>query len=120
MMIKYLLKRYKVDDFYFVNYYENGVNIYSLAVKINELDAYDVINKKKILNLGYNYEKELSDYVAINDKVISLHLAKKLAKPLLKKFMFYCEEQEDLKHPMKNKLKEHVEHKESTKGDIFM
>ena len=119
MFIKSLLKKYKPSDFSFVQYNSiDGGEVRSLIVKISDLDAYDVLNKTKILNMAFEYKKGLDEYVSINEKEISLRAAKKLAKQFLKKFDIYCEEEEYFKHP--SRLKPFVSHEDTSKPDIIM
>ena len=110
IIIKNMLKKHDINKFKFVKYLNKDDEIHSLIVEINELEVYDLINKKLITNLGFFYKKPLTDYIMINENRISSIKAKRLAKPFHKKFFIYCEEQEELKHPTKSRLKTKVEH----------
>ena len=93
IIIKNMLKKHDVNNFIFAQYYDNSKEVISFVVQINELDAYDLLNKKLISNFGYIFKKPLTDFVSINDYRISSIKAKKLAKPYLRKFAVFCEEE---------------------------
>jgi len=94
LIIKNMLKKHDVDKFVFAQYFDGSKEVISLVVQINELDAYDLLNKKLISNFGYIFKMPLTDFVGINENRISSIRAKKLAKPHLTKFGVFCEEEE--------------------------
>ena len=114
LIIKNMLKKHDINDFYFVRYHDGKDERNSFIVTINDLDAYDLTQKKVIMNLGFLYKKPLTEYVVINEDKISSLKAKRLAKPFYNKFYIFCEEQEDLKHPSdKTRLKHKVYHNQN-------
>ena len=94
LIIKNMLKKHDVNSFIFAKYYDNSKEVESFIVQIDPVDAYDLLNKKLISNFGYIYKKQLTDFVAINENKISSIKAKRLAKPFLKKFSVFCEEEQ--------------------------
>ena len=94
LIIKNMLKKHAVNKFIFAQYLENSKEVISFVVQINELDAYDLLNRKLISNFGYMFKMPLTDFVAVNEDKISSIRAKKLAKPYLTKFGVFCEEEE--------------------------
>ena len=94
IIIKNMLRKHLVNKFIFARYFDKAEEITSLIVQINELDAYDLFNKKLISNFGYVFKMQLTDFVGINEDKISSIRAKKLAKPYLTKFSVFCEEAE--------------------------
>ena len=101
LIIKNMLKKHNINDFYFVRYIEGGEEKDSLIIQIEPLDAYDLNQKKLIINLGFLYKKPLVEYVATNEDRISSLKAKKLARPYFKKFAIYCDELEEKNSPFK-------------------
>ena len=96
LIIKNMIKKHDIHDFIFAKFFSGSEDVCSLVVKINAIDAYDLLNKKLIPNFGFLYQKPLTDFITTNEDKISSFKAKKLAKPFLTKFSIFCEEQENI------------------------
>lgn len=107
-MIKYMLKKYNINDYYFV--YDKTQELETLIVVIDPLNAYDVVNKKVINNFGFDYKIQLRDYVDIKETFISIRQAKKVAKPYFEQFRKYLEKNGVLdKHGLRHFVEKQIE-----------